>query len=169
MKFLKFCDEILTRAEEIFLFLLTMFGLIVLFISVVLRYTINYTLSSASEIMREVIILTTFIGLSLGTKNRSQLRIDILPQLFPKFKKFFDFIANLSILVFGILVIIYGWQMVKQQAMTHQTTILLRIPLQYLYMVLPVTGVLLIIRSIQVIYEDVFKKEEIKEIKKEKE
>ena len=57
--------------------------------------------------------------------------------------------------------------MVKQQAITHQKTILLQIPLQYLYMVLPVTGVLLVIRSLQVIYEDFFKKEEVKEIKKD--
>ncbi len=167
MEFLRKCDKILTKAEEILLFTVTMIGLIVLFVAVVLRYTINYTLSEASEIMREIIIISTFIGLSLGTKNRAQLKIDILPQLFPKLKKPLDLICNVSIFVFGLIIIYYGAQMVKQQAITHQKTILLQIPLQYLYMVLPVTGVLLVIRSLQVIYEDFFKKEEVKEIKKD--
>ncbi len=154
MNFLKKCDKILTRAEEILLFTVTMIGLIVLFVAIVLRYSINYTLSSASEIMREVIIISTFIGLSLGVKNRAMLKIDVLPQIFPKLKKALEFISNLSILVFGVVIVYYGWQMVEQQAATHQTTILLRIPLQYLYMVLPVTGFLMIIRVLQVIYED---------------
>ncbi len=169
MEFLKKCEKILTKAEEILLFTVTMIGLIVLFVAVTLRYTINYTLSSASEIMREVIIITTFIGLSLGVKNRAMLKIDVLPQLFPKLKKPLEFISNVSILVFGILVTYYGWQMVKQQAATHQTTIILQIPLQYLYMVLPVTGILMIIRVLQVMYEDFTQKEKVEEIKKEEE
>ncbi len=169
MEFLKKCEKILTKAEEILLFTVTMIGLIVLFVAVTLRYTINYTVSSASEIMREVIIITTFIGLSLGVKNRAMLKIDVLPQLFPKFKKPLEFISNIGILIFGILIAYYGWQMVKQQAATHQTTIILQIPLQYLYMVLPVTGILMIIRVLQVIYEDFTKKERVEEIKKEEE
>ena len=169
MEFLKKCEKILTKAEEILLFTVTMIGLIVLFVAVTLRYTINYTLSSASEIMREVIIITTFIGLSLGVKNRAMLKIDVLPQLFPKLKKTLEFISNISILIFGIVVTHYGWQMVKQQAATHQTTIILQIPLQYLYMVLPVTGVLMIIRVLQVMYEDFSHKEKVEEIKMEEE
>jgi len=154
MKFLRWCDKILTRAEEIFLFVVTMIGLIDLFIAVVLRYTIKYTLSSASEVMREVIILTTFIGLSLGVKNRAMLKIDVVPQLFPALKKYLDFISNVATLIFAVMLVYWGWAMVKQQAATHQTTIILRIPLQYLYMVLPVTGVLMFIRTLQVMYED---------------
>ncbi len=169
MWFLKKCEKILTKAEEILLFTVTMIGLIDLFIAVTLRYTIKYTLSSASEIMREVIIVTTFIGLSLGVKNRAMLKIDVLPQIFPKLKKPLEFISNISILVFGVLVTYYGWEMVKQQAATHQKTILLQIPLQYLYMVLPVTGILIIIRVCQVMYEDFTKKETVEEIKKEEE
>ncbi len=160
MKFLRWCDKILTRAEEILLFVVTMIGLIDLFIAVVLRYTIRYTLSSASEVMREVIIITTFIGLSLGVKNRAMLKIDVLPQIFPRLKKPLEFISNLGILIFAILVIYYGWQMVQQQAATHQTTIILRIPLQYLYLVLPVAGILMTIRVLQVIYEDIKGKKE---------
>ena len=38
---------------------------------------------------------------------------------------------------------------------THQKTIILQIPLVYLYAVLPLMGILMFIRAMQVMYQDV--------------
>jgi len=45
--------------------------------------------------------------------------------------------------------------MMALQIRTHQKTIIMQIPLAYLYGVLPLMGVLMFIRTLQVIYEDV--------------
>jgi C4-dicarboxylate transporter DctQ subunit len=45
--------------------------------------------------------------------------------------------------------------MVLLQVRTDQKTIVMQIPLSYLYTVLPVMGVCMFIRTIQIIYEDV--------------
>ena len=45
--------------------------------------------------------------------------------------------------------------MAALQLQTHQKTIILRIPLVYLYAMLPLMGGMMLIRTIQVIYEDI--------------
>ena len=44
--------------------------------------------------------------------------------------------------------------MAAMQARTFQKTLILQIPLVYLYAILPLTGVLMFIRTLQVIYQD---------------
>ncbi len=157
LKFLKTIDKILSFFEEWTLFITTMLGLIVLFIAVVLRYTISYTIPWSQEIVREVIIYTTFIGCSVAVKNRAMLKIDALVQVVPKLKTICDYIANLGTLFFSLIIIKYGWQMVIQQYSTHQYTIILQIPIYLLYLILPTMGVLMLIRVLQVFYEDITK------------
>jgi TRAP-type C4-dicarboxylate transport system permease small subunit len=45
--------------------------------------------------------------------------------------------------------------MAAQQVATHQKTIILQIPLVVLYSILPMMGIMMFIRTIQVIYDDV--------------
>jgi TRAP-type C4-dicarboxylate transport system permease small subunit len=157
LKFLKTIDKILSFFEEWTLFIATMLGLIVLFVAVVLRYTISYTIPWSQEIVREVIIYTTFIGCSVAIKNRAMLKIDALVQVVPKLKSVCEYISNLGTLIFSLIIIKYGWQMVIQQYNTHQYTIILQIPIYLLYLILPVMGILMLIRVLQVFYEDITK------------
>jgi TRAP-type C4-dicarboxylate transport system permease small subunit len=157
LKFLKTIDKILSFFEEWTLFIATMLGLIVLFVAVVLRYTISYTIPWSQEIVREVIIYTTFIGCSVAIKNRAMLKIDALIQVVPKLKTVCDYISNIGTLIFSLIIIKYGWQMVIQQYNTHQYTIILQIPIYLLYLILPVMGILMLIRVLQVFYEDITK------------
>ena len=66
-------DYILTFIEDWSLFLSTMAALIALFVNVVLRFGFNYSLAWSEELVREVIILTTFIGCSAAVKSRSMI------------------------------------------------------------------------------------------------
>jgi TRAP-type C4-dicarboxylate transport system permease small subunit len=45
--------------------------------------------------------------------------------------------------------------MAALQVITQQKTIILQIPLVYLYSILPIMGVFMFLRTIQVIYEDI--------------
>jgi TRAP-type C4-dicarboxylate transport system permease small subunit len=131
-----------------------MVALIALFFNVVLRYGFNYTLAWSEELVREVIIYTTFIGCCAAVKNRSMIKIDASVQLFPKLKTLLTYFSNTVILIFSVMMMVYGWQMAAMQARTFQKTLILQIPLVYLYAILPLTGVLMFIRTLQVIYQD---------------
>ncbi len=147
-------DKVLTFFEEWTLFLSVMAALVALFFNVVLRYGFNYTLAWSEELVREVIILTTFIGCSAAVKNRSTIKIDALVQLVPKLKVPLNYFSNICILIFAVMMVYYGWKMAALQYSTHQQTIIMQIPLVYLYAILPVMGVTMFIRTIQVMHTD---------------
>jgi len=154
-KALDIIDVILTFFEDWTLFITVMVVLIALFVNVILRYTINYSLAWSEELVREVIIYTTLIGCSSAIKHRSMIKVDVLLQLVPKTKYPLMFFSHLATIVFSLMMVYYGWQVVVQQAMTHQKTIILQIPLVILYMWMPMMGIMMLLRTIHVIYQDV--------------
>ncbi|MFZ0614327.1 MAG: TRAP transporter small permease [Desulfobacterales bacterium] len=154
-KLLGFLDKVLTFFEEWTLFITVMVALGSLFVNVVLRYGFNHSLAWSEELVRVVIIDTTFIGCSAAVKNRSMIKIDASVQLLPKLKNALSLFSNFTILIFGALMIYYGWLMAALQVRTHQKTIILQIPLVYLYAVLPLMGAMMIIRVVQVMVQDI--------------
>ncbi len=153
-KTLDILDKILSFFEDWTLFITVFVALIALFFNVVLRYGFNYSLAWSEELVREVIIYTTLIGCSAAIKKRSMIRIDALVQIVPKLKMPLSYFSHVVTLIFSGLVLYYGWKMAALQLQTHQKTIILRIPLVYLYVMLPLMGGMMLIRTIQVIYED---------------
>ncbi|MDX9788389.1 MAG: TRAP transporter small permease [Desulfobacterales bacterium] len=153
-KILAFLDKGLTFFEDWTLFLTVIIALIAMFFNVVLRYAFNYSLAWSEELVRLVIIYTTLIGCSSAIKNRSMIKIDALVQLAPKLKTTLTYFSNLATLIFAGMMIYYGWKMAAMQAMTHQKTIIMEIPLVILYAFLPLMGVLIFVRTIHIIYLD---------------
>jgi TRAP-type C4-dicarboxylate transport system permease small subunit len=153
-KVLNKLDKILSTFEDWTLFVSVIVALVALFVNVVLRYGFNYTLAWSEELVREVIIYTTFIGCCSAVKNRSMIKIDASVQLFPRLKVPLTYFSNIVILVFSVMMMVYGWKMAALQAQTFQKTVIMQIPLVYLYAILPLTGILMFIRTLQVLYED---------------
>ena len=153
-KIFRWLDKGLSFFEEWTLFISVMVGLIALFVNVVLRYTIHYSLAWSEELIREIIIYTTFIGCSAAIKSRAMIRIDALPQVFPRLKKPLDYFSNFCVLFYSAMITKLGWEMAALQVSTHQQTIILHIPLVVLYAVLPLMGIMMFIRTLQVIWED---------------
>jgi len=154
-KILNILDKVLSFFEEWTLFITVIVALIALFFNVILRYGFNYSLAWSEELVREVIIYTTFIGCSAAVKSRQLIKIDASVQLFPKLKIPFTFFSNIVVGIFSVMMIYYGWQMAVLQARTFQKTIIMQIPLVYLYTILPLMGTMMLIRVIQVFYQDI--------------
>ena len=83
------------------------------------------------------------------------IKIDASVQLLPRFKMPLTYFSNFVIMIFAGMMIYYGWLMVMLQYRTHQKTIIMEIPLVILYFILPLMGVMMLIRAIQVIYQDI--------------
>jgi TRAP-type C4-dicarboxylate transport system permease small subunit len=154
-KLLERLDKILTFFEEWTLFISVIVALIALFVNVVLRYGFNYSLAWSEELVREVIIYTTFIGCSAAVKNRSMIKIDASVQLLPKLKMPLTYFSNFVIMIFALMMIYYGALMVEMQHRTQQTTIIMEIPYVILYSILPLINTMMLIRAIQVVYQDI--------------
>jgi C4-dicarboxylate transporter DctQ subunit len=151
---LQVLDKVLTFFEEWSLFVAVMAALGTLFVSVVTRYTITYTLTWPEELVREVIVYTTFIGCAPAIKNRALIRIDALPNLFPQLKKPLELLAHCSLLGFAGFITYFGVTMAQFQYRMEMKTIILKVPQVVLYSILPLMGVLMICRLLHVLYED---------------
>jgi TRAP-type C4-dicarboxylate transport system permease small subunit len=154
-RFFKFVDRVLTFFEEWTLFATVIVALVALFFNVVLRYGFNYSLTWSEELVREVIIYTTLIGCSAAVKNRSMIKIDASVQLFPKLKVPLTFFSNLVTLIFSVMVLYLGWKLAALQVQTMQKTIILQIPLVYIFAILPLMGGMMLIRTLQIFYQDI--------------
>lgn len=154
-KALGILDKILTFFEEWTLFISVMVALVALFFNVVLRYGFNYSLAWSEELVREVIIYTTLIGCSAAVKARSMIKIDASVQLLPALKTPLTFFSNTVTLIFSVMMIYYGWKMAALQVVTNQKTIIMQIPLVYIFAILPLMGGMMLLRVIQVFYEDI--------------
>ena len=153
-KMLRRLDRIVTYIEEWTLFVIVMAALISLFANVILRYGFNYTLAWSEELVRIVIIYSTFIGASVAIKQRSMIRIDAVVQIFPRLKSGLTFYSNILMLVFAGMMVFYGYQMAHLQFMTQQKTIIMQIPLVIIYTIMPVMGIMVFIRTVQVMIQD---------------
>lgn len=153
-RLLKKLDKAASHIEEWTLFIIVMAALISLFFNVVLRYGFNYTLAWSEELVRIVIIYSTFVGASVAVKQRAMIRIDAIVQIFPKLKTGLTFYTNILMLVFAGMMIFYGYKMTHLQLLTHQKTIIMQIPLVIVYAIMPVTGVMVFLRTVQVMVQD---------------
>ncbi len=148
-------DKVLSFIENWILFLTVFTAMITLFLNVATRYLMTYTLTWPEEYVRQVIMITTFIGCAAAVRNRMHIRIDALPNLFQKLDKPLNYLNNASVLIFSLFLIYFGFKLVNLQAMTGQVTTVLKIPTVILYSVLPLMGLLMFLRVIQVVTEDV--------------
>lgn len=154
-KVIVWVDKVLTFFEDWTLFIMMMVALIAMVFNVILRYGFSYSLAWSEELVRIVLICTTFIGCASAVKNRSTVKIDALVQLVPILKTPLNFFSNVVTLVFSVMIIFFGYQMAEMQAKTLQKTIIMEIPLVILYAVLPLMGVLMFVRTIQMMHQDV--------------
>ncbi len=154
-KFFKKLDTIVTNIEEWTLFVIVMAALLSLFANVILRYGFNYTLAWSEELVRIVIIYSTFVGASVAIKQRAMIKIDAVVQIFPKLKPGLTLYSNILMLVFAGMMVFYGYKMTHLQFMTNQKTIIMQIPLVIIYSIMPVMGVMVFIRTVQVIIQDI--------------
>jgi TRAP-type C4-dicarboxylate transport system permease small subunit len=154
-KLIAVVDKVLTVFEEWTLFITVLVAMVALFFNVVLRYAFSYSLAWSEELVREVILYTTFIGCSVAIKNRSTIRIDALVQLVPVLKFPFAMLSYLVNLGFGAVMIYFGYLMCALQVESGQSTLILQIPTVYLYAILPLMGVMMIMRVLIVMREDI--------------
>ena len=154
-KILKKFDTIVTNIEEWTLFIIVMAALLSLFANVILRYGFNYTLAWSEELVRIVIIYSTFVGASVAVKQRAMIKIDAIVQIFPKLKSGLTLYSNILMLIFACMMVYYGYKMTHLQFLTNQKTIIMQIPLVIIYSIMPLMGVMVFIRTVQVIIQDI--------------
>lgn len=114
--------------------------------------------SWTEEAIRFLFIWASCIGAAIGIKEHIHIGIDVVVNLCPfKVRKAFAVLVQILLLVFDSFIIKYGFDMVAK-TMT-QPSPALRLPMAYVYLAVPVMGVLGVYYSVLEIVRIIREKE----------
>jgi len=149
-------DRYFSQFEDWMLFLTVSVALVTAMANVILRKaTSDLNLYWSDEIVRKVIFFSTYFGALAAVRSRSLIRIDALPQLLPILKKPLTLFSHLTVLVFSAIMVWFGGAMtIDKFHDTYSRTATLQIPEWIFYVVLPVMGGMMFIRTLIVAWED---------------
>ncbi|HCU69529.1 MAG TPA: TRAP transporter small permease [Desulfomicrobium sp.] len=119
--------------------------LVIIFAQVVTRYLFNYTPEWSEELARFLFVWVVFLGSALIMGESGHLAVQFLPDKFKGtvFGTVLDIIINVCGYVFIGLLLTQGWKMTS--IMTFQRAPGLDIPMSWVYVIIPVSCVLMLL------------------------
>ncbi|MDT4763061.1 TRAP transporter small permease [Sphaerochaeta sp. PS] len=129
---------------------------VLVFLNVVLRYGFSSGVYWSEEISLVIVIWFTFISMALGVKESLHINVDILPKKLPKaFFTTLECLRDALIVLIGGIMVFYGWKLTLNGAKSFLPAT--HIPNSINYLVLPVSGVFIILYASIHLYEDILK------------
>jgi TRAP-type C4-dicarboxylate transport system permease small subunit len=128
-----------------------MMGLAVLNVlwQVFTRYVLEAPSAYTDELSRYLLIWVGLLGASYAAGKRMHLAIDLLPtSLTGRAHETLGLVIDGMVFLFALCVMVFGGlRLVTLQLMLEQTSAALRVPLGYVYLALPVSGLLIMFYS----------------------
>ena len=136
--------------------------IVALVLQIIFRYVFNSSLSWSEELALFLFTWVVLLAGSIGVREHMHVRLIIIRDRFPEFgRKCFDFIAEVLAVLFGLLLLVKGWDYCVATTEQGMVSAAVRYPLQYLYMVAPISGLLIVFHgSINILHLFIDIKEE---------
>jgi TRAP-type transport system small permease protein len=113
--------------------------------NVVCRYFLDFTIQQAEEFSRYAFIWVVFLGAALCSKHGRHIVIDGLVLAVPsRVRVIFAVLVDVMVVGLMALLIYYGWTIA---VFTIQPTSTLNIPMSWVLYIVPISGVLILLRS----------------------
>ncbi len=150
---MKLADVLFNKTCRIMeIFLISIFGLLVIDVlgQVFSRYILNTSFAFTEELARFSLIWLSILGAAYLSAKRQHLSMDFLYQKFSdKTRKKVLIFIEICIFSFALIVmVIGGFNLVYITLHLEQLSGTLRIPLGYIYAILPLSGLLIMLFSI---------------------
>lgn len=154
--------KIFDLIESAFSAILFLGGVGVSLYSVFMRYVMGSSQSWATEIFTMMLVWAIFIGFSSALKEDKHIAIDIVyDRAGPTFRKISQVVTLLIGIAFSLFIIWSGYDMVMTAYAQQIKTIDLGFPIWINYLIMPIAGILLLIRFIEKAYRFFIKKEDV--------
>ncbi|MCL2851874.1 MAG: TRAP transporter small permease [Defluviitaleaceae bacterium] len=116
------------------------------FIQVVMRYVFLNAIPWAEEAVRFMFVWASFIGAAIGIKEKIHIGIDLVTARLPqKAQRVTSTVVYFIIMWLAYYMVTAGWEFTR---FTHaQLSPALTIPMSYVHVAIPISGVLIIIYS----------------------
>lgn len=139
--------EIYLLVQQVVSASLLLFTVVVTLVNVTMRYVLAESIVWADEAARAGFIWLTFLGAALAVAGNAHLAIDTLvEQVPPPVRRVLVAFATAGALAFFALLLIGGYEQVVGNL--AQLSPALRVPLGYLYAVVPISAVLMAVNLV---------------------
>jgi TRAP-type C4-dicarboxylate transport system permease small subunit len=136
--------SILDRALKRVLWLLVAILTASVFFQVLLRFVFKYPLPWTEEVSRIAFVYSIFVGATIAVREKSHLNIDVILVLLPK--GIARAITLLGSVLVGIFLGFVTWEGIAfVRATGVQMTPVMQVPFRHLYLVVPISGVLMLL------------------------
>lgn len=147
MKYLNVISDGINQKVKKLCSILLMVMTAIIVIQVFYRYIIGTSLSWSEEIARYIFIWIIMLGASIGVKESFHVAVTIIVQkLSEKARCTVDTILNLLLGIVGLIMTFYGYSLARTVAI--QLSPAVRISMFWVYLSVPVSGVLIIIHAL---------------------
>ncbi len=129
-----------------------MFGMMsIIFVQVVARYAFHHSLSWSEEIGRYIFVWISFLGMVAAFKHGSHVSLDLLLHVLKGYSR------KVLLCVNGLLILVMSsavfWSGIKLfQLGTRQMSPALKLPMHLVYLVVPVSGLLLVYFALRALW-----------------
>jgi C4-dicarboxylate transporter, DctQ subunit len=125
-------------------------GLGLMFYEVIMRYVFDNPTSWINETASIIVVWGILFGLSVALRDNHHISVDIFYAMLPKkMQKVVDIFANLVGIGFCIFLIFTGIELVAHTFESGQVTMDTRTPYWIYYLIMPISGLLFMIRFIE--------------------
>lgn len=116
----------------------------VVFLQVLFRFVLGSPLAWTEELARYSLIWLTFLGAAYAMSLKAHIGMEVFVNLFrTPGKKALYIVASIASLMFFLLMVVEGYSLAMQGM--SQSSPVLRIPMGAIYMIIPISGAILII------------------------
>jgi TRAP-type C4-dicarboxylate transport system permease small subunit len=112
------------------------------FLQVLFRFVLTIPSPWTEEVTRFAFAYMVFFGTALGVKYHNHLSVDVVGQFPVKLRNIIVTIGYLATIAFVCIFIYFGW--IHSMNSRLQTTPTLDISLMYMYIIMPISGVLML-------------------------
>jgi|GEM_PF-912570 len=146
-------EKVINAFNVVFLALVTVAKLMIVAMTVIvgvtvyLRYVVGHGVRWSAEMAQVLQVWFTFIAMALGVRKGMHISINIMPEnLSPKISFVLAKLQNVLIGGVGMVMFFHGRQLVESTMRSVLPAT--RMPSGYLYLIMPICGVLLVIESL---------------------
>ena len=126
---------------------------IVVTIQIIFRIFFN-ALSFTEEISRYLLVWSSLFAASVAYKQGAHIAVTFLVEKFKgKLKGIMAIIINLLSIIFFMIAILYGFQLINMQV--FQTSPALLIPMRYIYLCIPISFLVMLFHSLVMLWGEV--------------
>lgn len=146
MKVFKIINNLLAKSYGWVIVIFMACMIISLTIQIFYRYVLNIGLLWTEETSRLMCIWVAMLGTSILISESDHIRVSIIEDMFPKFKKYFTAIQNIVILIFSVFMVWFGFDSLEIASKSVSPS--MRIPMLIVYLIFPISSVGMLVHSV---------------------